>query len=150
MDYGRYSIAWAGLAIAQEALESMTTYARKRTQFGQRIYKFQSIQQMISQAVVNVHAARCLCLKAGQMRSEHHPDAVLETIIAKYHTSKTAMQVATDAVQLHGGNGCYNLYVPERLFREAKVLEIIEGSSQVLQGIISEFGLKKYHIKTHE
>lgn len=150
MDYGRYSIAWAGLAIAQEALESMATYARQRTQFGQKIYKFQSIQQMISQAVVNVHAARCLCLKAGQMRSENHPDAVVETIVAKYHTSKTAMQIATDAVQLHGGNGCYNMYVPERLFREAKILEIIEGSSQVLQGIISEFGLKKYYTKAHE
>jgi alkylation response protein AidB-like acyl-CoA dehydrogenase len=60
------------------------------------------------------------------------------------------MQVATDAVQVHGGNGCYSEYPPERLFREAKILEIIEGSSQVLQGIISDFGLRKYHTTAHE
>jgi alkylation response protein AidB-like acyl-CoA dehydrogenase len=150
MDYGRYSIAWAGVAIAQEALDSMVTYARKRTQFGQKIYKFQAIQQLISQSVVNVHASRCLCMRAGQLRDEHHRDATVETIIAKYHSSKTAMQVATDAVQVHGGNGCYDEYVPERLFREAKILEIIEGTSQVLQGIISDYGLRKYHTTTHE
>lgn len=150
MDFGRYSIAWAGLAIAQEALDSMAAYARKRTQFGQKIYKFQAIQQLISQAVVNVHASRCLCLKAGQMRDEHHRDAVVETIIAKFHSSRVAMQVATDAVQVHGGNGCYSVYPPERLFREAKILEIIEGSSQVLQGIIADFGLRKYHTTAHE
>ena len=69
----------------------------------------------------------------------------METTIAKYFTSKIAMEITIDAVQVHGGNGCYNRYPVERLFREAKILEIIEGTSQVQQEIISSFGLRRYY-----
>lgn len=146
MDYGRYSIAWAGQAIAQEALDNMVSYARTRSQFGQKLGQLAAIQQLIATATVKVHAGRNLCLKAGQARQQRDPDATMETIIAKYYTSKAAMEIATDAVQLFGGNGCYNVYPVERLFREAKILEIIEGTSQVMEGIIAGFALKKYYI----
>ncbi|MBD3306791.1 acyl-CoA dehydrogenase [candidate division KSB3 bacterium] len=145
LDHGRYSIAWAGIAIAQAALEAMVTYSRTRSQFGQKIYNFQLIKGIIGDAVTKVHAARTLCLKAGEMRKNGHEDAIIETTIAKYFSSKIAMQVATDAVQVHGGNGCSNQYPVERLFREAKVLEIIEGTSQIQQEIISRYGLRKYY-----
>lgn len=144
LDHGRYSIAWAGAAIAQEALETMVTYSRTRRQFGKKIFNFQLIQGIIADAATKVHAARSLCLRAGEMRKEKNQDAMLETTIAKYFSSKIAMQVAIDAVQVHGGNGCYNRYPVERLFREAKILEIIEGTSQVQQKIISEYALRKY------
>lgn len=145
LDHGRYSIAWAGLAIAQASLDAMVKYARERNQFGQKIYNYQLIQGMIADAVVKVHAGRSLCMHAASLRKNNHDDAVIETINAKYFTSKIAMEIATDAVQLHGGNGCYNEYPVERLFREAKILEIIEGSSQIQQGIISRFGLRRYY-----
>lgn len=144
LDAGRYSIAWGGLAIAQEALESMISYSRRRKQFGKKIYTFQSIQSMIADAIAKVAAGRALCMRAGELRTTKHADAIMETTIAKYFTSKMANAVTADAVQVHGGNGCCSQYPAERLFREAKVLEIIEGTSQVLQGVITEYGLQKY------
>ncbi|MCP4396319.1 MAG: acyl-CoA dehydrogenase [bacterium] len=145
LDHGRYSIAWAGTALCQAAIEAMVTYSRKRSQFGQKIYNFQLIKGMIADAITQTHAARALCLRAGELRKIHHEDALIETTAAKYFTSKAAMKIATDAVQIHGGNGCYNAYPVERLFREAKVLEIIEGTSQVQQEMLSRYGLRKYY-----
>lgn len=146
LDYGRYSIAWAGVAIAQAAIEQMVTYARTRRQFGQKLCNFQLIQGIIADAITKVRAARALCMHAGELREKNNKDAIIETTIAKYFTSKIAMQVTTNAVQVLGGNGCYNKYPVERLFREAKVLEIIEGTSQIQQGIISRYGLRKYYM----
>ena len=145
LDYGRYSVAWGGLGIAQKALEAMVSYSRNRKQFGERICNFQLIQGMIGDAVTKVHAARALCLKAGELRLEKHHDAAMETTVAKYFTSLIANEIASDAVQVHGGNGCYNKYPVERLFREAKILEIIEGTSQIQQSIIARFGLRRYY-----
>jgi alkylation response protein AidB-like acyl-CoA dehydrogenase len=144
LDHGRYSIAWGGVAVAQEALEAMVSYATTRAQFGKKIYEFQLIRGMIGDAVTKTHAARALCLKAGEMRKKKDPYATTETTIAKYFSSKVAMEVALDSVQVHGGNGCCNSYAAERLFREAKVLEIIEGTSQIQQEIIAKYGLRKY------
>ena len=146
LDHGRYSIAWAGTAIAQEAMDYMIKYAIERKQFGHKISDFQLIQGMIGNAVTRVHAARALCIKAGEMRTRGDNDAITETAIAKYFASRVALKVSTDAVQVHGGNGCSNLYPVERLFREAKVLEIIEGTSQILQKIIARYGLRKYYV----
>lgn len=145
LDHGRYSIAWAGQAIAEEAMEAMVTYSRKRSQFGKKLYSHQLIQGIIGDAVTKVHAGRALCLRAGELRKNGDNLAITETTIAKYFTSKIAMEIATDAVQVHGGNGCYNEYPVERLFREAKIMEIIEGTSQVQQEIISSFGLRAYY-----
>jgi alkylation response protein AidB-like acyl-CoA dehydrogenase len=145
LDHGRYSIAWAGLSIAEEAMEAMVTYSRKRSQFGKKLYNFQLIQGMIGDAITKIHAGKALCLKAGEMRKINDSDSIIETTIAKYFTSKIAMEVTIDAVQVHGGNGCYNEYPVERLFREAKAMEIIEGTSQIQQEIISRYGLRKYY-----
>lgn len=147
LDHGRYSIAWAGVAIAQEAVDAMVAYARSRKQFGKKLHDFQLIEAMIGDAVTKVHAARALCLKAGEMRKNNHDDAIIETNIAKYFSSKIAMDIAIDAVQLHGANGCCNKYPVERLFREAKILEIIEGTSQVQQQMIAKHALKRYFRK---
>ena len=81
------------------------------------------------------------------MRKNGAAEAVDETAIAKYFTSKVAVEVTNDTVQIHGGNGCHSGYPAERLFREAKVLEIIEGTSQIQQQVISQYGLRKYAVK---
>lgn len=146
LDHGRYSIAWAGVAIAQEALDAMVTYARIREQGGKHIYEYDAVQAIIADAYANLHAARAICLNAGMMRRDKHPDHVIETTMAKYFTSKMAMKIATDAVQVFGGNGFSNEYPVERLFREAKILEIIEGTTQVLQPVIAHHALRTcYH-----
>lgn len=144
LDHGRYSIAWSGVAIAQEALEAMVTYSRSRKQFDKRICEFQLVQGIIGDAVTKTHAARALCLRTGELRKQGSNDAIVETSIAKYFTSKVAMEVAADAVQIHGGNGCADCYPVERLFREAKILEIIEGTSQIQQQMIARYGLRQY------
>ena len=145
LDHGRYSIAWAGVSISQEALEGMVTYARNREQFGKKIYSFQLIQEMIANAVTKVHASRAVCIEAARLREINSPEAAIETTMAKYFTSKAAVEITNDAVQLHGGNGFSNLFSAERLFREAKVLEIIEGTSQIQVEILSHYGLRKYY-----
>jgi hypothetical protein len=122
----------------------MVVYARERRQFDTRICEFQLIQGIIGDAVTKTHAARALCIRAGQLRQGRNREAVVETTIAKYFASKVAMEVAMDAVQVHGGNGCIDSYPVERLFREAKLLEIIEGTSQIQQQMIAGYGLRKY------
>jgi len=143
LDHGRYAVAWAGVAIAQACVEAVIHYSRNRKQFDKLICEHQLVQGMIGDAIASTHAARALCLKAAAMRRDHHQDAMIETTIAKYMSSKLAMQVATDAVQIHGGNGFSNKYPVERLFREAKLLEVIEGTSQLQQQIIAKYGLRK-------
>lgn len=145
LDFGRYSIAWAGVGIAQAALDAMVTYSRTRSQFDQTLRHFQLIRGMIGDAVTQVHAARALCLRAGDLRMHKSSDAMIETAMSKYFASKVAVDVSNDALQIHGANGFTNKYPVERLYREAKVLEIIEGSSQIQQEMISEFGLKRYY-----
>lgn len=143
--YGRYSIAWGGLSTALSALEEMVSYSRQRKQFGKRIAMFQLIQGIIGDAVTDVHAAHALCIRAGELRDEGKiEEAVMETNIAKYFTSKTAVKVAGDALQVFGGNGILNDNPIERLYREAKILEIIEGTSQIQQVMIANYGLGKY------
>lgn len=145
--HGRYSIAWAGVALAQAALEEMCTYAVRRRQFGSRIGSFQLVQGMIADAVTSVSAARELCVRAGRLSAERSPDAIAATNIAKYFSSTAACRVTSNAVQVLGGNGCWNGYPAERLFREAKILEIIEGTSQVQETLIADFGLKTFSRK---
>ncbi len=117
----------------------MVSYARQREQFGKKIFHFQLIQGIIADAVTRTHAARALCLKAGEHRKMQDREAIMETTIAKYFSSKIALKIASDAVQVHGGVGCSNEYPVERFFREAKILEIIEGTSQIQQMIISKY-----------
>lgn len=142
--FGRYSIAWGGVALAQAALEEMVSYARARKQFGQKIGQFQLIKGIIGDSVTKVHAARAICLRAGELLYTNDVQSVMEINIAKYFTSKVAFEVSSDAVQIFGGNGCWNRYPVERLFRESKILEIIEGTSQIQQVMISNYGLRKY------
>lgn len=145
LDYGRYSIAWAATAVAGAALEEMVTYSRQRSQFDQKIYKFQTVREIIADATTKYLTSRALCIHAGNLRVEGSDESVMQTTIAKYYSSKIVMDVAKDAVQVFGGNGCTSEYPVERFFREAKIFEIIEGTSQVQQEIISRYALGKYY-----
>jgi alkylation response protein AidB-like acyl-CoA dehydrogenase len=144
LDSARANVAWGALGLAQEALEAMVTHARTRRQFNEFIHQFQLIRGMIGDAVTNVHAARAVCERMGLSRAANDLDAAMETNMAKYFATKVAAKVAADAVQVLGASGCVATSPVERLYRDAKVLEIIEGSSQIQQLLISEYGLKRY------
>ncbi|WP_313560437.1 acyl-CoA dehydrogenase family protein [Ruminiclostridium cellobioparum] len=137
LDLGRYTIAWGCVGLAQACLEECIKYSRKRKQFGQVLRQHQLIQKIISEMVVNVKAARLLCLNAGYLKSIGDPDSIMETWNAKYFASKTAYKVSGDAVQVHGANGCINDNPVSRFYRDSKVMEIIEGTSQMHEVLIA-------------
>ncbi len=137
LDYGRYTIACGCVGLAQACLEECIRYARKRKQFGVPLRQHQLIQKMITEMVVNIEAARLLCHKAGYMKDLGEPDSIIQTWIAKYFASTIVGKVSSDAVQIHGANGCSSQYPVERYFRDAKINEIIEGTTQMHELLIS-------------
>ncbi len=137
LDLGRYSVAWGCVGIGQACLEASLKYTTERKQFGQPLRRHQLIQEMIANMVTNVEAARLLCYQAGYLKDIGHPDATTKTLVAKYFASTMAPKVASDAVQVHGGNGCGSEYPVQRYMRDAKVMEIIEGSNQMQQILIA-------------
>lgn len=144
LEQGRYSVAWGSVGIAQAALEAAMKYSQERQQFGVPIGDHQLVRAMLSDMITEVRAARLLCLRSGYLRDQGDPGALAETMLAKYHASKTAMRVAESAVQIHGGNGVSDEYPVARYFRDAKVMEIIEGSSQIQQIMIARFDFQEF------
>ncbi len=138
LDIGRYSVAWGSVGIGQACLEASLDYTQVREQFGEPLRNFQLIQQMVTNMITHVKAARLLCLQAGYTLENQQANATNDILIAKYFASKTAMEVATDAVQIHGANGCSSDYPVQRFLRDAKVMEIIEGSHQMQQIMIAK------------
>ncbi len=136
LDLGRYSVAWGCVGIGQACLEASLAYAQERKQFGEPLMRHQLIQEMITNMVTSVKAARLLCCHAGYLKDSGDPTSTAETLVAKYFASTMASRVASDAVQIHGGNGCGSEYPVQRYLRDAKVMEIIEGSNQMQQIMI--------------
>ena len=95
---------------------------------------------MIANMIVDVRAARLLCLEAGRLRDAGDPGAVVQTMIAKYFSARSAARAARDAVQIHGANGCSSEFPVARYFRDSKIMEIIEGTDEILQLAIAEHG----------
>jgi alkylation response protein AidB-like acyl-CoA dehydrogenase len=142
--HGRYSTAWGCVGLAQGCLEHSLAYSNTRRQFGVLIKEHQSIQNMIADMIAGVTAGRQLCYRAGYLQENKEPNAMMEISLAKYFTSRMAMEAAANAVQIHAANGCGPDYPVQRHFRDAKVSEIVEGSSQIQQGIISRYAHKLF------
>lgn len=133
LDLGRYSVAWGSVGIAQACLDACLDYTSSRRQFGVELREHQLVQRKITNMIADTRAARLLCYRAGYVRHIGDPGATSETLIAKYFASKTAVRAANVAVQLHGANGLTDQYHVARYLRDAKVMEIIEGSTQIQQ-----------------
>jgi glutaryl-CoA dehydrogenase (non-decarboxylating) len=131
LDYGRYSVAWGCVGIAQACQEACLKYTSERKQFGVYLKEHQLIQRLITGMIVNVKAARLLCYQAGFLKDKGDPQSVMETFIAKYFSARMVTRVAADAVQIHGANGCSGDYAVQRFLRDATIMEIIEGATQV-------------------
>lgn len=138
LELGRLSVACGSVGIMQAALDASVDYTAHRVQGGRPIMEYQLVDRLIADMATRVAAGRALCRRAAELTDGRSPEAVMATWIAKYFAATGAMQVAADAVQLHGANGCSENHPVARLFRDAKVMEIIEGSNQIQQLTIAE------------
>jgi alkylation response protein AidB-like acyl-CoA dehydrogenase len=147
LDAGRIGIASQALGIAEAAYEASVEYAREREAFGKQIGHFQMIQQKIADMKTRIEASRLLIYQAALAKEEAQETGkryTLEACMAKTFASEAAMWVTTQAIQIHGGMG-YSKELPiERYFRDAKVTEIYEGTSEIQRMVIArmETGLR--------
>ena len=136
LDGGRLGIAAQGVGIARASLDASLAYARERKQFGRSIGEFQAVQWMLADMGTRIEAARLLMYRAAWLRQQGRPHAK-EASMAKLFASETAMWAAHKAVQIHGGYGYIQDYPAERYFRDAKITEIYEGTSEIQRLVIS-------------
>jgi glutaryl-CoA dehydrogenase (non-decarboxylating) len=141
LDNGRYSVACGSLGIARACLEDSIQYAKTRSQFGRLLKDHQLIKQKIANMVTEVKAASLMCRNAGYLRDKKDPDSIIQTTLAKYHASRIANTIASDAVQLHGAMGCHDSLSIQRYFRDARIMEIIEGSTEIQQILIADHSI---------
>jgi alkylation response protein AidB-like acyl-CoA dehydrogenase len=137
LDIGRYSVACGCVGIIQACLEASAAYAQQRRVGDTLLADFQLTQQKIADMVTAAAAGRALCQRAGQLKDAGDHATVMATWIAKYFAARAAAQAASDAVQLHGAHGCTSDYPVARYYRDAKIMEIIEGSSELQQVTIA-------------
>ncbi|HKX17589.1 MAG TPA: acyl-CoA dehydrogenase [bacterium] len=136
LDGGRIGIAGQALGIARAALEDSVAYAKDRRQFGRPIAEFQATQWKIADMATRIQAGRLLMYRAAWIRDQGRRHT-LEASMAKLFASETAMWAATHAVQIYGGYGYIQDYPVERHFRDAKITEIYEGTSEVQRLVIA-------------
>ncbi len=136
LDGGRIGIAAQAVGIGRAALEASVRYARERQSFGVPIGQHQMIQWMLADMATGVDAARLLTWRAAVLKDRGKPYGTAASM-AKLFASETAMRVATDAIQIHGGYGYIKDYPVERFFRDAKITQIYEGTSQIQRLVVA-------------
>ncbi|UOB14217.1 acyl-CoA dehydrogenase family protein [Streptomyces sp. HP-A2021] len=136
LESGRLGIAACAIGVAQAALDEALSYATERRQFGKPIADFQGLRFMLADMATQIEAGRALYLAAARLRDAGRPFA-RQAAMAKLHCTDTAMRVTTDAVQILGGYGYTADFPAERYMREAKVLQIVEGTNQIQRMVIA-------------
>jgi alkylation response protein AidB-like acyl-CoA dehydrogenase len=136
LDGGRIGIAAQAVGIARAALEAAVSYAKERRSFGVPIGQHQMIQWMLADMATGVDAGRLLTWRAAVLSDRGQPYGTAASM-AKLFASETAMRVATDAIQVHGGYGFIQDYPVERFFRDAKITQIYEGTSQIQRLVVA-------------
>lgn len=135
-------VAASAVGLANGAYKEAVKYARQREQFGKKIINFQAIGHMLADMLVKIEGARLLTYRSGRYAVASHKEAARYSAIAKYYAAEIAMQVATDALQIHGGYGFTKEYPVEKMFRDAKILSIYEGTSQIQKNEIAAYIIK--------
>jgi len=136
LDGGRIGVAAQALGIAQGALDAAIAYAKERVQFGKPIGTLQAIQWMLADMATEIDAARLLVYRAAWYEDNGLPYGIASSM-AKLFASETATRVAGKAIQIHGGYGYTESYPVERAYRDAKVTELYEGTSEVQRMVIA-------------
>ena len=137
LDGGRLNIAAASLGGAQDALNKALTYASERQAFGKSIDQFQSVQFKLADMETELQAARVFLHKSATMLDQKHPDATRYCAMAKRFVTDTAFNVANQALQIHGGYGYLADYGIEKIVRDLRVHQILEGTNEIMRIIIS-------------
>lgn len=139
LEFGRYSVACGCVGIAQGCLDACLDHTEQRWQGGAYLKDHQLVRRLLTDVVTETAAARLLCWQAGALRDANDPAGILATWMAKYFACAIAGSAASAAVRIHGAAGCAGDHPAGRYFRDAKIMEIIEGSTEVQQVVIAEF-----------
>jgi butyryl-CoA dehydrogenase len=142
---GRIGIAAQALGIAQASVEAAVQYANERSQFDKKIGEFDAIRAMLADMTVELEAARLLVYQAAWLRDEGRPHTK-EASIAKWHASEAATKCANLSIQVHGGYGYMSEYHVERYWRDARICEIYEGTTEVQKMVVAGQVLKEHAI----
>lgn len=137
LDYSRIGIGAQSIGIARHALDLAVQYSKERKQFGKPICEFEMVQDMLATSATKVEAARHLVLNAAYLKDRGTKRITKEAAMAKYYASEIAGDVTRACLQIHGGYGYSKEYDIERLYRDAKVLEIYEGTTQIQKIVIA-------------
>ena len=143
LDKARTGVGAQGVGVAQGAFEEAVRFARQRIQFGHPIISFQAVQHMLSDMAIEIEAARALVYSVARYIDSNAKDVSKDSAIAKVFATDMAMRVTTNAVQVMGGSGYMREYPVEKMMRDAKILQIYEGTNQIQRNIIGQVLIKE-------
>jgi alkylation response protein AidB-like acyl-CoA dehydrogenase len=138
LQYGRISTACSALGLLRGCLEESTAYAVERKIGEKAVGEIGMIRSLIARMGTDLEAGKLLCYAACQAQDEQLPEAFTKALMAKYFTSKAAVTAASDAVQIRGASGCHGSSPVSRYYRDAKIMEIIEGTTQIHEDLLGK------------
>ena len=144
LDMSRPGIASLGIGLAQAAVDEAVTYAKQRVQFGRPIISFQAVQHILADMAIQLEAGRALVYAAARHIDHHPKDMSKASSMCKVFATDMAMKVTTDAVQVLGGYGYMKEYPVEKMMRDAKILQIYEGTNQIQRNVVGQELNKEY------
>lgn len=144
LDHGRFTVAWGCVGMAEACLDAAAAHAARRGQGGTVLAEHEVVRALLGRGAADVAAARELCARAARSRAGRLPEAVADTVVAKYAAAGAAVRVTGGAVQTLGAAGCAPDSLVGRFFRDAKVMELIEGSAHVAELHIADRLLRRH------
>jgi alkylation response protein AidB-like acyl-CoA dehydrogenase len=144
LDSSRTGVGAQGLGVAQGAFEEAVKFAKQRIQFGHPVITFQAVQHMLADMATSIEAARALIYSVARLVDSGAKDVSKESAMAKLFATDMAMKVTTDAVQVMGGSGYMKEYPVEKMMRDAKILQIYEGTNQIQRNVIGQALIKEF------
>ncbi|MEJ2682783.1 MAG: acyl-CoA dehydrogenase family protein [Candidatus Sulfobium sp.] len=143
LDSSRPGVGAQGVGVAQGAFEEAVKFARQRVQFGHPVITFQAIQHMLADMATSIEAARALVYSVARVIDSGSKDVSKESAMSKVFATDVGMRVTTDAVQIMGGSGYMKEYPVEKMMRDAKILQIYEGTNQIQRNVIGQALIKE-------
>ncbi len=143
LDNARAGVGSQGVGVAQGAFEEALKFARQRVQFGHPIISFQAVQHMLADMAIEIEAARALVYSVARYIDSGAKEITKESAMAKVFATDMAMRVTTNAVQVMGGSGYMREYPVEKMMRDAKILQIYEGTNQIQRNVIGQALIKE-------
>ena len=143
LDNSRGGVGAQGVGVAQGAFDEAVKFAKQRVQFGHPIISFQAVQHMLADMTTEIEAARALVYAVARFIDSGAKDVTKESAMAKVFATDVGMRVTTNAVQVMGGSGYMREYPVEKMMRDAKILQIYEGTNQIQRNVIGQALMKK-------